>query len=376
MNNVYCAPNDKLMLSKDIAIEYLKTESKDPDDLLRMQRFQPPPGKRAHPQSKRSKAVTVTPDQKDTNTIDQEPTFDFVPEQHLKAEVNAEQFTHETSHEGEELDSSDQTERSFNEDQTKGWKCNNELYPSGWMFGGRSRNPNAVKLRAPEGTILVGVKSALHYMTSNNYPEDDIAMMRRALSQNGWEEHDTLPENWFYRRKGRAIEFCDPEGRSYNSKEKVLKTNMLLKESDLVKLRKFQAPKNSTTDDEYVGDISILPPGWKILKDYDAQNRNARIISPQGLNFRTKRSALAYMMESNFSNDDIEKLHKSIEQDGWFTHQNLPMNWRYKKRSISGLLFSDPSGFYFKSREKALKSLRKFPEENMNDISLLSKFQL
>ena len=260
--------------------------------------------------------------------------------------------------------------------QNTGNAINNDLYPTGWMFGGRAKNPNGVQLRAPEGTILVGVKSALGYMTSNNYPEADIAIMRGALNQNDWEEHVTLPDNWLYRRKGRAIEFCDPEGRSYHSKEAAIKNNMLLTESDLVKLRRFQAPNNSMTDDEFVEDNSILPFGWKILKDYDTQNSNVRIISPQGFNFRTKRSALAYMRENNFSNDEMEKLEKSIEQDGWFTHSNLPINWRYKKLKVSGLLFSDQTGTYFGSREKALKSLRKFPEKNMNEISLLSKFQL
>ena len=108
--------------------------------------------------------------------------------------------------------------------------------------------------------------------------------MRGALNQNDWEEHVTLPDNWLYRRKGRAIEFCDPEGRTYHSKEAAMKNNMLLKASDLVKLRKFQAPNNSMTNDEFVEDTSILPFGWKILKDYDTQNRNVRIISPQGYN--------------------------------------------------------------------------------------------
>ena len=81
----------------------------------------------------------------------------------------------------------------------------------------------------------------------------------------------TLPDNWFYRRKGRAIEFCDPEGRTYHSKEAAMKNNLLLIGSDPVKLWKFQAPNNSMSDDEFVEDFSILPPEWKILKDYDTQ---------------------------------------------------------------------------------------------------------
>ena len=82
------------------------------------------------------------------------------------------------------------------------------------------------------------------------------------------------------------------------------------------------------------------------------------------------------MRENTFSNDDIDKLEESIEQDGWLTHPNLPIHWRYKKFGRSSFLFSDPTGTYFGSREKALKSLRKFPEKNLQEISLLANFQL
>jgi len=399
-NNVYCSPYGKLMLSKDIAIEYLKKEICNPEDILKMQQFQPPPGKRVPARKRRSQESIIPheseeqqldgqqcyeddsqqggqpksrrsesekPGDDDSSNLNQEQTFEGQSEQNWDAG--------DISPQSDQLDSSAQSERSLNEDQFKAWKCDNDLYPSGWMFGGRSRNPNGVKLRAPEGTILVGVKSALHYMSSNGYPEADIAVMSRARNQNGWEEHEALPENWFYRRKGRAIEFCDPEGRHFSSKERALKSTSLVDDSDLVKFRKFQAPIHSMSEDAFVEDVSILPLGWKILKDYDTPNRNIRVISPQGMNFRTNRAALAHMIENRFANDDIEKLQKSIEQDGWFTHPNLPMFWRYKKPN-SGLLFSDHTGQYFGSRDKALKSLRKFPEENMNEISLISMFQL
>ena len=80
--------------------------------------------------------------------------------------------------------------------------------------------------------------------------------------------------------------------------------------------------------------------------------------------------------DNNYSYDDIDKLEKSIEQDGWFTHQNLLINWRYKKLKVSSLLFSDQTGTYFGSCEKVLKALKKFPEKNVHEISLLFKFQL
>ena len=194
------------------------------------------------------------------------------------------------------------------------------------------------------------------------------------MNQNGWAEHDDLPENWLYRRRHRGIEFVDPRGRSFPSKEAALKKTVLLAESDLIKLRKFQAPNFSISDDEFVEDINILPGGWKILREYNT-NRNVRIISEQGFSFKTKRSALAHMIENNCSNEDIEKLQRSIEQDGWLTSPNLPVSWRFKKNK-NGLSFSDPAGSYFGSREKALKFLRKFPEKNDFEITLLSSFQL
>ena len=47
------------MLSKDIAIENLKTESFDPEDILKMNQFQPPPGKRVCPRKRRSQESNI-----------------------------------------------------------------------------------------------------------------------------------------------------------------------------------------------------------------------------------------------------------------------------------------------------------------------------
>ena len=70
MNNVYCAPNGKLMLSKDLAIEYLKTESQNPEDLLC---FNFPQANEFIKKSKRSD--TMTSAKKDTGKINQQIIF-------------------------------------------------------------------------------------------------------------------------------------------------------------------------------------------------------------------------------------------------------------------------------------------------------------
>ena len=84
-------------------------------------------------------------------------------------------------------------------------------------------------------------------------------------------------------------------------------------------------------------------------------------MSDTGLKFLSKRAALAFMITNNFPAEDLEKLHRAIERDGWRVSPTLPPLWRYKRTS-KGLELSSPDGRHLKSREVAIKML-----EDMQD---------
>ena len=155
-------------------------------------------------------------------------------------------------------------------------------------------------------------------MGKNNFSEMDLSKIRMAMEFESWVPDPALPKNWLYKKRHMNNVYCAPNGKLMLSKDlaiEYLKTESKIPE-DLLQMQMFQPPpgkrvhpqsKRSDTRTSakkdtgkinqpliFDEDISLLPRGWKILKDYDTQNRNVRIISPQGYNFRTKRSALAF----------------------------------------------------------------------------------
>ena len=73
-------------------------------------------------------------------------------------------------------------------------------------------------------------------MIQNQFSLDQISIMRKAMGQRGWKEHESLPKNWLYRKDGRAIKFCDANASYCNSKEMALKSEL-----DLAKIKCFRS---------------------------------------------------------------------------------------------------------------------------------------
>ena len=120
----------------------------------------------------------------------------------------------------------------------KDW-LTSSLYPPGWMYKRGKKDPENISLLSPNEIIHKGVRKALGYMIQNQFSLDQILIMRKAMGQRGWMEHESLPENWLYRKDGRAIKFCDANASNYNSKEMALKSDN--NELDLAKIKSFRS---------------------------------------------------------------------------------------------------------------------------------------
>ena len=111
-------------------------------------------------------------------------------------------------------------------------------------------------------------------------------------------------------------------------------------------------------------DGSIYPPGWKYSEIFsNGKKLFDRVMSDTGVKFLSKRAALAFMITNNFPAEDLDKLHRAIERDGWRVSPSLPPLWRYKRTS-KGLELSSPDGRHLRSRDMAIKML-----EDMQDGS-------
>ena len=73
--------------------------------------------------------------------------------------------------------------------------------------------------------------------------------MRYLLKYDGWSFHPGLPHHWMYKFSGHKLVFCSPEGKSLESREKVLQ---LIKykegdnaEEDLEKFKCFNVSRGA-----------------------------------------------------------------------------------------------------------------------------------
>ena len=101
------------------------------------------------------------------------------------------------------------------------WQLDEELYPQGWKYSvAQNGDKECLRLLSPCGKSLLSVRVALGFMVTNNYPEQEIDMMRNVMLRNNWHYDSGLPEKWFYRRSGLKIQLCDNKGRFFVSREK------------------------------------------------------------------------------------------------------------------------------------------------------------
>ena len=266
------------------------------------------------------------------------------------------------------------------------WKVDEELYPQGWKYSIAQHGENKEtfhRLLSPCGKSLASVRVALGFMVTNNYPEHEIDQMRNAMLKNDWHYDFGLPEKWLYRRSFMKIQICDNLGRLFKSKDKALaffKTDSHFSKEDYAMLEKFTSPStlNIDNDHSWKPNEEIYPPGWK-CKAYTfiggggGEKKFEKSMSPFGKLFGCRRAALSHMIVNQYSAEDIQKISRAVEQDGWSTSQYLPLAWTYKWRG-SGTEFSNEDGICLGSKDRTLKSLRKDPVKNQNQILMIENF--
>lgn len=138
----------------------------------------------------------------------------------------------------------------------------------------------------------------------------------------------------------------------------------ILPKHQQIDIRQKEPQKKIAIQRDWKVDGSIYPPGWKYSEIFsNGKKIFDRVMSDTGVKFLSKRAALAFMITNNFPAEDLDKLHRAIERDGWRVSPSLPPLWRYKRTS-KGLELSSPDGRHLRSRDMAIKML-----EDMQDGS-------
>jgi len=271
-------------------------------------------------------------------------------------------------------------------DGADSWVYDSQTVPEGWgikevMFGIRKIK----KVKDPYGNVHNSRRVALKYLIDKKYPEKMIESIRKCLQYDGWKCDENLPKNWFYKIPKGSLWFLTSVGQLLTTQEAVYK--YLRKENlndEFEKMKNFVIPKIKMLDQSgneektekihgYIKNHPSLPYGWSGKDKLFGKVKILELLSPDGKVFTGKRSALAHMVKENYPSDQIDEMRHSLELDGWMKHENLPINWLFKKwQGYSSTIFVSPNGLFFKKKEKALSHLEN--HSRFDDAKLLRAF--
>ena len=240
--------------------------------------------------------------------------------------------------------------------------------PDGWMVAfirsGEKLNGGAqVQSRylSQEGQIFMNRASTIKFMLENNYPKNDIEVMKSLLiSEDKWEIDPILPNGWMTKQNKRSgVVFLAPSWEILNYKVGVLEFMKKHDYNDAVieaaKKYLYENPKfmfsqkriktepdnedeelkppkkKAHLDSEVIewksGDSGV-PENWLIARKSD----NSILIStPKGEKFRSRIEAIASMIRNQQSPEDMFKMWRNLHLEGWVCDEaHLPSGWRRK----------------------------------------------
>ena len=254
---------------------------------------------------------------------------------------------------------------------SQGWKSRQTI--SGKMF-----------FLAPDGKQFSGQRSALQYMIQEKF-SDDVKAMKILMKEQGWKESKYLPIDWIYKEThGYGVRIISKEGtvfESYKTAHDYLEFSVNYGEEDILKFSNL-AKETSNTNRKLVSDwieSKSLPPGWKTKT---SSVGNKLFMAPEGNRFPSRKMALQYMINNQFSDENIVKIRKSMSEDGWKESEYLPTGWIYRNTRDTddyGVQILSKEGLTFNSYLAAMKyvgSSKNFSQEDITNLACLSKENL
>ena len=75
-------------------------------------------------------------------------------------------------------------------------------------------------------------------------------------------------------------------------------------------------------------DDKNLPSGWKVVIGTN------ELGAPDGSSVTTRKDALVYMFQENYSAKEIRDMILSLKFEGWESNQHIPVGWLCKEKSF------------------------------------------
>ena len=214
---------------------------------------------------------------------------------------------------------------------------NNLTLPPGWTVKmSKGKLKGKPLFTCPDGRYFHTVQTAMEYMMENNFPEEELALMKTNLKYDGWMEVDYMPDNWLvaYTKATNAYHYLSPECRLFKSAKTVMdfmrKNNYSPSIVEDIKRAMVESKKfNSKIKYKWLEGGKTLPAGWKMRKAKGSGRHQSEvefILSDDGIQFKSRFEALHHLINQNYSQEKIEDLRQKllISEEKWKQSQFLP----------------------------------------------------
>jgi hypothetical protein len=201
--------------------------------------------------------------------------------------------------------------------------------PNGWRW---RLSDHAKIFLSADGQTIKGEKASLQKMIKGNDPKDEqVAKMKKYMTENGWKTSEHLPEGWIYSTKFKKsiVVFLSEDGEefeSYKAAQIYLESSGKYAQSEVKnfdKLRQLESKEQRRESVQPGPAEAHMPPGWLRLG-----GRVPFFIAPDGGQSMGKMKALQHMVDYGVAQGDIiQFLEMEFSEDGWRRDSSLPNNW-------------------------------------------------
>ena len=225
--------------------------------------------------------------------------------------------------------------------------------------------------------------------------------MREKLLYEGWVYDEHFPEMWLIKKwegkkrsktgkRNQDLKFITSEGKRLESFKTFYEHMQINNYGDdtINKAKQFKEEwliSGRRGGFEWEDGGITLPEGWKKRRG-QGKTESESILSPEGIQFRSRYNALMHLYKDNGSAKLIKIMRSKLSFEGWETNPLLPNNWLFKRTwegVISNGSFStntvylSSEGHVFESNKTAIdfmasnkKSYKKDNIENIKEFQV------
>ena len=141
-------------------------------------------------------------------------------------------------------------------------------------------------------------------------------------------------------------------------------------DENIVKIEPGDLEESEGDSKQWIDGSDFLPAGWCYKTVHGFTADYCKVMTSDGIVLNSKVKALSYMIDNQFSEEDINKMRASFLYDGWSESNLLPDQWRYRKCKAerNEYNFISPSGEIFTSRRSLIDFFRSSEEFDDEDV--------